>query len=210
MSRSAETEADVCTLILVRHGESEANLEGRFTRHDDEPLTARGVDQARTTGRTLAALYRPAALYCSPFLRARETARLIGEALGLAPSVVRELYEQSFGELRGRPYADYFTTIEDVEGADRWSTAAPGGESLRQVAARVGPAVDRLAVRHRGEEVVVVSHGGVMAALRAHAVGHFRELPQSTHNAGGYVLSGRPGRYRGPLPFREERVEGLG
>jgi broad specificity phosphatase PhoE len=191
------------TVILVRHGESLANLERRFTRSDDEPLTATGLEQARETARRLAERYVPRALYASPFLRALQTARELGAPFGLEPTVVHELHEQSFGDLRGRPYEDYYPVISTVSPLDRWHHRAPGGESLRDVAERVGPALERIATSHRGEAVLVVSHGGVMAALRAWAVGNFDRPPESTVNAGGYRLvgSGRP--YHGPLPLFE-------
>ncbi|HVS66272.1 MAG TPA: histidine phosphatase family protein [Thermoanaerobaculia bacterium] len=189
------------TLILVRHGESQANLEGRFTRHDDEPLTPLGLEQARAIGRRLRELYQPVALYASPFARARDTAREIGAFFELEPEVVRELHEQSFGALRGRGYAEYYPLIAAVAALDRWHHRAPGGESLAEVGARVGPALDLIADRHPGEEVIVVSHGGVMAALRSWVAGNFDQPPESTENAGGYRLLRSMKGYRGPIPL---------
>jgi broad specificity phosphatase PhoE len=189
------------TLILVRHGESRANLEARFTLHDDEPLTPLGVEQARETGRRLRAYDRPVALYASPFARALHTAREIGAFFELAPEIVHELHEQSFGELRGRAYAEYRPLVAAIAELDRWHYRAPGGESLVEVASRVGPALDRIADRHPGEQVVVVSHGGVMAALRAYAARSFELPPQATGNAGGYRLLRGARDYRGPLPL---------
>lgn len=189
------------TLILIRHGESLANLERRFTRSDDEPLTATGVEQARSTAQRLVAAYAPRALYASPFLRALHTAREIGAPFGLEPTVVHELHEQSFGALRGRPYEDYYPVISTVAPLDRWGHRAPDGESLLEVAERVGPALERIAAAHRGEQVLVVSHGGVMAALRAWACGNWDRPPESTINAGGYRLVGSTRPYHGPLPL---------
>lgn len=194
-------ETSHATLILVRHGESLANLERRFTRTDDEPLTTTGFEQARETARRLLDRYTPRALYASPFLRALQTARELGAPFGLEPTVVEELHEQSFGELRGRPYEDYYPVISTVSPLDRWHHRAPGGESLRDVAERVGPALELISTAHAGETVLVVSHGGVMAALRAWAVGNFERPPESTVNAGGYVLVGRGRPYHGPLPL---------
>lgn len=189
------------TLILVRHGESQANLERRFTLHDDEPLTPLGVDQARETGRRLRALYAPTALYASPFARAVHTAREIGASFGLEPALAPELHEQSFGDLRGRAYAEYYPVVAAIAELDRWHHRAPGGESLAEVCLRVGPALDRIAHRHPGEQVLVVSHGGVMAALRAHVHGNFDRPPESTENAGGYRLLRVAQGYRGPDPL---------
>ncbi len=201
-------------LCLSRHGESAANLERRFTAHDDEHLTAIGISQARETGTRLGAVLarsgvRPAALYASPFLRAFDTARWVGSAFGLTPEIVPELREQSFGSLRGMPYQSYYDVHGPLpQGVERWSHRPPDGESLRDVAQRAGAALDTLARRHLGETIVVVSHGGVMAALRAHARGHFELAPESTANAGGYRLAAEIGsgrlRYQGPLLLFEE------
>jgi broad specificity phosphatase PhoE len=188
-------------LILVRHGESLANFERRFTLSDDEPLTSTGVAQAQETARRLAELYAPRALYASPFRRALETARALGAPFGLEPIVVRELHEQGFGLLRGRPYEEYYPVIAGIPPLERWHHRAPEGESLHDVAARVGPALERIAATHPGEQVLVVSHGGVMAALRAWACGNFDRPPESTVNAGGYRLVGCRRPYRGPLPL---------
>ncbi|HVS15128.1 MAG TPA: histidine phosphatase family protein [Thermoanaerobaculia bacterium] len=198
------------TLILVRHGESLANREGRFTRHDDEPLTATGVEQARETGRRLRDLYAPVALYSSPFARALHTAHEIGAFFGLEPEVERELHEQGFGELRGRTYVEYYPAVAAVAELDRWHHRAPGGESLADVRRRVGPVLDRIAGRHGGQQVIVVSHGGVMAALRAHAAGNFDRPPESTVHAGGFLLHATAsGGYRGPLPLFREAAAAL-
>jgi broad specificity phosphatase PhoE len=142
------------------------------------------------------------ALYASPYLRALDTAREIGRCLELEPVVIPEIYEQSFGSMAGRAYLDLYPVLAALSAEERWAARAPGGESLQEVAARVAPAIDRIAERHRGDTVVVVSHGGVMAALRGWVAGAWREPPQSTENAGGYRLVGAPGRgYRGPLPL---------
>src|SRR5690606_15087549 len=80
-------------LILIRHGESVANAERRFTHGPHEPLSRRGREEALARARRLQARFDPVALYASPFVRALETARLIGGVLGLEPIVVDALRE---------------------------------------------------------------------------------------------------------------------
>jgi broad specificity phosphatase PhoE len=184
-------------LILIRHGQSLGNLERRFTHGPEEPLTDLGREQARDAGRLVAAHYAPVALYASPFQRAHETARLIGEAIALEPVLVDALREQHFGELHGRPY-DEFTHAAEAGQGTRWERRPPGGETLREVAERAGPALDEIARRHRGEPVVVVSHGGVMAALRGHAARDLVSEPAVVANATGYLLTHDGRAYRGP------------
>ncbi len=190
-------------LILIRHGQSVANAERRFTRGPFEPLTEQGRLEARRTAKRLAARHAPSAIYTSPFERARETAELIAEPFGLPVRVVDALREQFFGELHGQPYA-VFARETAAGGLDRFRLRPPGGETLLEVAERAGPALDAIAGRHTGHEVVVVSHGGVMAALRGWVRGDFRTPPEPTPNAGGFVLERLPDGYRGPFPLFED------
>lgn len=187
-------------LILIRHGESVANAERRFTRGPFEPLTARGREEAATTARLVARRFDPSALYASPFVRALETARVVGRALALEPSVVDALREQSFGELRGQPYAEY-AGDPSAQGIGRWHHRPPGGETLLEVAERAGPALEAIARAHLGQTVVVVSHGGVMAALRGWLAGSYEAAPAPTANAAGYVVEYASARWSGLLPI---------
>jgi probable phosphoglycerate mutase len=186
-------------LIMIRHGESVANLERRFTLSTDEPLTAAGVEQARARGLALRGRCAPTALYSSPFLRALQTAQAIGEVLELAPIVVEDLREQDFGIYRGRPYTDFYGHWMAAGGADRWDLRPEDGEMLRDVARRAGAALDEIARRHLGGEVVVVSHGGVMSALRGWVLDDYSQPPVATVNAGGYLLRFTGERYEGPF-----------
>lgn len=187
-------------LILIRHAESVANAERRFTHGPYEPLTPQGREEALRTARQLLGRVDPVALYASPFVRALETARILGGVLGLEPQVAEDLREQDFGELRGRSYADY-TGDPSATGVGRWTHRPPGGETLAEVAQRAGNALDAIAAAHLGQEIVVVSHGAVMAALRGWVRQRFDEPPVGTTNASGYVLVRRVQRYEGPFPL---------
>ena len=194
-------------LILIRHGESLANAERRFTHGPHEALSARGRDEALQRGRSVAARFDPVAIYASPFVRALETARLIGSVLGLEPIVVEALCEQDFGTLRGQPYDA--VARDPLWHTDRWHFRPPGGETLEEVGQRAGPALDAIAERHLGSEVVVVSHGGVMAALHAYtSAERFDGTPQLSANAAGYVVWRRAARYEGPFPLEADGDEG--
>src|SRR4029453_5681772 len=130
-------------LILVRHGESVANAERRFTHGPHEPLSRKGREEALERARQIAARFDPVALYASPFVRALETARLIGSVLGLAPVVLEALQEQDFGQLRGQGYDA--VRSDPTWHTDRWRYRPPGGETLEEVFHRVGPALDAIA-----------------------------------------------------------------
>ncbi|MBW2315114.1 MAG: histidine phosphatase family protein [Deltaproteobacteria bacterium] len=187
----------MATLILIRHGQSLGNAERRFTHGPEEPLTDQGRDEARAAGRLVAAHYAPVALYASPFDRAQETARLIGESIGLELETVENLREQYFGELHGQPYDSFAALAEDAP-TTRWQRRPPGGETLREVAERAGPALDAIARRHAGDPVVVVSHGGVMAALRGYTARDLNSEPEVPKNAAGYILRHDGTTYQAP------------
>ena len=182
-------------LVLIRHGESEGNRDRIFTHTPEVPLTDAGHAQVRAAAEWVAARYRPVAVVSSPFLRARQTAAILAERLALAVRVEEELREQSFGELAGQPYAA-LRDSSDYDPARYWLWRPPGGETLLEVAARAGTALDRVAAGAAGNDVVVVSHGGVMMALWWHVTGEWR-TGKVARNAGLVVVEHEAGRWRG-------------
>jgi broad specificity phosphatase PhoE len=142
-------------LTLVRHAPSPATRRSAFPL--DEPLDARGLDEAR---RLAARLGRADAAWSSPAARARQTA----EALGLTATVAAELDECDFGSWRGRTLAELHA--EDPAAVAAWMedpAAAPhGGESLLALLARVRGWLDARAAD--GERVFAVTHAGVIRA----------------------------------------------
>jgi broad specificity phosphatase PhoE len=151
-------------LLLVRHGQIDANIDNRWHGSTDGELTARGLEQARLVAGHLART-RPdvAAVHTSPLKRARDTAAPIAAALRVPVFVTPGLAEYGIGVLEGETFADlaaihrfFEQSVADVE----W--APPGGESLSAVGARVVGAWREIADAHRGVEVVVVSHGAAI------------------------------------------------
>lgn len=163
-------------LLLVRHGLSEWNAAGRWQGWADPPLTDLGRAQARAAATSVGAVD---VLVSSDLHRARETAEIIGETLGVGPVLVDEgLRERHVGEYTG-------LTRHEIE--ERWPGALasyadpPGGETREQVVGRVLGAVHRLAGRHDGADVLAVSHGGVIRYLERH---HGQERPPLPNLAG--------------------------
>jgi alpha-ribazole phosphatase len=157
-------------LILVRHGESTGNAEGRLLGRLDAPLTARGLAQARALAPLVT---RAARLISSPLGRATDTAAALGT--GLSVEVDDRWVEVDYGELDG-------TVLGDVpaEVWTRWRTDPgyhpPGGESLAEAGARVRAACEELFAEDgagaRGEgDVVVVSHVSPIKAATCWALG---------------------------------------
>jgi len=180
-------------LILVRHGESEGNRARRFSRDPDIALTDTGVEQARTSGLLIARHFRPSSIVASSYHRARHTARIIAETIGFGGEVLVEpdLRERAIGELAGAPY-NAMREHPEYDVARFWEWRPAGGESLLDVQLRAAPVLTRLTARHPGEDVVVVSHGGVMLALCAHVEGGWTR-PRVARNCEVLVVSHAPG-----------------
>jgi broad specificity phosphatase PhoE len=161
----------VTEILLARHGETEWNVERRWQGHADVPLNALGRDQAHDLAARLAGEHVDA-IYASDLSRARETAEIVGAALGVAVRTLRELREIDVGSWSGRTTDEI--QREDPGARDRvrdhgygWE----GGETPAQMAARVVAAVRRLAAEHPDERILIVAHGGVIRALGAAAAG---------------------------------------
>jgi broad specificity phosphatase PhoE len=156
---------------LVRHGESLGNRQRIFAASPhDLPLTELGYDQARAAARRIAELFRPSLVVTSAYLRASETARIIAGALALPLRVELNLHEREVGAHRGRSY-DSLAQAPDFDAVRPWGWRPEGGESYEEVQARVAPIMDAIAAAHAEQDVVLVSHGGVMVTLWAHAAG---------------------------------------
>jgi 2,3-bisphosphoglycerate-dependent phosphoglycerate mutase len=152
-------------LVLIRHGQSLWNLQNRFTGWVDVPLTATGEDEARRAGELLKGATFDVA-YTSALSRAQETLRLIIETSGMTVPVIRDaaLNERDYGDLAG---LDKAATAEryGAEQVHVWrrsfDVAPPGGESLKDTAARTLPFFERAILEdvRAGRDVLVVAHG---------------------------------------------------
>jgi broad specificity phosphatase PhoE len=144
----------VTTLLLVRHGETDWNAEGRLQGHTDRPLNDHGRRQANALAERLAGEEPIAAIYASDLARARETAEIVGGRLGLPVVVDADLREKNWGNWEGLT-GDERAAIEFV------------GESTDEHRERVMRAVRRIVERHPGQRIVVVTHGGSLRRIQA-------------------------------------------
>jgi broad specificity phosphatase PhoE len=156
-------------LILVRHGVTDWNREGRFQGHRDPPLGTAGRHEAKLVAERLAAddRLRPARILTSTLSRARETADVIAAATGAPVEGDPRLIEIGQGDWEGRTHAEL--EVDDAARYEAWLTAPgirrpPGGEAIEAATRRVG---DVLAELEAGEAwpVCVVSHGGTLRLL---------------------------------------------
>jgi 2,3-bisphosphoglycerate-dependent phosphoglycerate mutase len=162
------------TLILVRHGQSEWNLKNLFTGWRDPALTEKGKAEGREAGEALRELgYSFDVAYTSALSRAQETNRLLLEELG-QPNlpVIRDqaLNERDYGDLSGLNKDDARKKWGE-EQVHIWRRSydipPPGGESLKDTAARVVPYYEREILPRvlKGERVLVAAHGNSLRAL---------------------------------------------
>jgi 2,3-bisphosphoglycerate-dependent phosphoglycerate mutase len=169
-------------LILLRHGQSQWNLENRFTGWVDVPLSPKGEEEARAAGEKLRGR-RIDLIYTSVLKRAIDTATLALEIAGIRDvPIVRDaaLNERMYGDLQG---------LNKAEAAQRWGdeqirqwrrsydVKPPGGESLADTAARVLPYWEShiLPDVKAGKNVLVAAHGNSLRALVMHLDGLDRE-----------------------------------
>lgn len=153
-------------ILLVRHGETDENAADRFQGRLNTHLNARGREQSRALALRLAG-EGLRELYSSPLSRARETAQIVGGRLGLEPIYDERLMEADTGAWTGRLYADVIAAAPDDFAAWRAVSKSfrfPGGESVREQAARVAAALED--VRAAGAlPALVVCHGGAIRSV---------------------------------------------
>lgn len=150
-------------LIIIRHGETVWNVEGRKHGQLDSPLTALGVLQSKALAERLTE-ESFAALYSSDLGRAAATARYISERTAHEIVFDQRLRERNFGVFQGLTDTQVkaqHSLEHDAHDADKINYVIPGGESLIQYSARVVACLEDLAARHAGQSIAVVTHGGV-------------------------------------------------
>jgi broad specificity phosphatase PhoE len=184
MSSSPSGAQPPTRVLLVRHGQSEWNAEGRWQGQADPILTDLGRLQAREAARALGAVD---AVWASDLQRAVETAAIIADHLGVGPVVVDpDLRERDAGEFSGltRPEiaARYPGFLDD-------GRRPPGWEPDESLVARALRALRAIAAEVPGGDVLVITHGGLVYALEQHLGEEFVRLA----NAEGRWLDVGPG-----------------
>ena len=156
-------------LILVRHGQIQANVDKLWHGWTDSALTETGHAQAERAAARIAEEHPDiAAVYASPLQRAYNTAQAIANALGLQVVEEPRLKEYGIGVLEGVSFGDLHREHDFFNQIDADAHYAPeGGESITQVGQRVRQAIAELQARHPGQKILAVSHGAAMALALA-------------------------------------------
>jgi alpha-ribazole phosphatase len=160
-------------LILIRHGETAWNVEGRYQGQSDVSLNARGKAQIAALGERLR-LEKIDQIYSSDLARAVETAQVVAGASDAPLIFDPRLREIDQGEWEGR-------LLEEIKAADPeayarrrgdpTNLAPPGGETVGQVQKRVLEALKEILSRHQQGTVAIVSHGLALAIVKIHLEG---------------------------------------
>ena len=161
--------------IMVRHGESHWNREGRIQGHLDSPLNQEGIAQAQALAGRLSEIAFDA-LVSSDLGRARATADCVARRTGHTVVTDARLRERHYGIFQGLTRSEAQRIHPEVyfryhDGDDCAHYVLPGGESMAECFARNLECLQDLAVRHAGGVVVVVTHGGVLDGLYRHVMG---------------------------------------
>jgi broad specificity phosphatase PhoE len=151
-------------LLLARHGQTADNANGLILGRRDPPLSELGEQQAGRLA-VQAKARGVVAIWCSPLLRARQTASVIGAAVGVTPEVIDDLIESARGEWEGKPVTvlaqDEPELFAAFEAGDP-EFAFPGGESIRSQVARTRRALAQVAAGPQPS--LVVAHAGTIRA----------------------------------------------
>ena len=170
---------------LLRHGQTNWNIDFRLQGVTDIPLNETGIEQAKVAGAVLASAVERGdswdLILSSPLSRARDTAVMVGEAIGLSGVSIEDLLlERSFGEAEGLSHEEWKSKYSDTN-------HVPGGESLEQLEARSWILLQRLLDHHEGKRVLTVSHGALIRTLlRLVSKGEF---PREGERLGNACLS---------------------
>lgn len=161
-------------LILVRHGQTDAALEGRSQGRVDNPLNETGRRQALALRARLLE-YTPSAIVASPAARAVATAEPLAAALDLRIELEPRLLEMDYGSLDGLTGSEM--RAQAPEFMERWSAAdpsdlrMPGGETLRELQARVVAATSEAVAAHPEQTILLCAHNFALRGLICHALG---------------------------------------
>ncbi|HSI97008.1 MAG TPA: histidine phosphatase family protein [Gaiellaceae bacterium] len=159
------------TIVLVRHGQTDWNVERRFQGRADIPLNATGRAQAAELAELLAD-HRPTIVYSSPLLRALETAEIVADRLRAPVRTSESLLEVDVGSWSGLTRAEVEARFP--EGYRRWFAHGHGwddGETYEELEARVVSGLISIAALHHGERLLAVTHGGPIRSALAAAAG---------------------------------------
>ncbi len=165
--------SDTTHVLLIRHGQSQGNAEGRFGGHTDTPLSARGLKEAQATAQALAS--EPFnAIYCSDLPRAIETASPLARLAGIELQTAEAFRERSVGVMEGLTFEEAAAQHPEQYAAllrRDFEHVLLGGESYRQTLDRASRKLDETIEQNRGGRIAIFTHTGTICILVLHLMG---------------------------------------
>src|SRR6266496_3508414 len=165
--------SDTTHVLLIRHGQSQGNAEGRFGGHTDTPLSARGLKEAQATAQALAS--EPFnAIYCSDLPRAIETASPLARLAGIELQTAEAFRERSVGVMEGLTFEEAAAQHPEQYAAllrRDFEHVLLGGESYRQTLDRASRKLDEAIDQHKGGRIAIFAHTGTICILILHLMG---------------------------------------
>ena len=146
------------TIGLLRHGQTDWNIDFRLQGVTDIPLNETGIAQAKDAAAAIDSFEWDIVL-TSPLSRARDTAKIVAEINGFSEAIVEPLLlERSFGEAEGLAHEEWKAKYADTN-------VVPGAESLAELEARANLLLNTLVDKYHGKRVLAVSHGALIRKL---------------------------------------------
>ncbi|MFR9704490.1 histidine phosphatase family protein [Aeromonas sanarellii] len=179
-------------LVVIRHGQTQANAEGRYLGALDIGLNEIGWEQVAALAQDLAREVPFQRLLTSPLLRARQSALRISLALDLPIKTVPAFRERHVGLFEGLTQTEARDRYPELWARNitrRWAEGPPGGESLDAVIVRISQGLAELVHDYPGERVLLVAHGVVAKVIRALTRAGFDDFFEwQLHNGGRLVV----------------------
>jgi len=176
------------TIVLIRHGETDWNIVGRYQGQADPPLNSNGIQQATQLANELQNS-SVELLYTSPLQRTKQTAEIISGKLGIHQIDEPRLMEIHQGDWQTRLrseiedlYPELFAAWENTP----WEVSPPGGEHLRDVQVRVNDAVEEIALRGSGQKIGLVTHRIPIALIKVRYQGMEPDIVRTIHLPNAY------------------------
>lgn len=166
-----QTNNNYCTLYLVRHGQTDWNIDGLTQGQTDIPLNAEGIKQAQILAKQLKNI-KFDAVFSSDLIRAKKTAQIIALERKMVVETSRLLRERRYGKQEGkdgRLLQKYYKTWATLSRKEKATYKPfPGYETNEKVVSRLITFLREIAVAYSGKTVLIVSHGGIMRAFLNH------------------------------------------
>lgn len=202
--------------LLIRHGETEWNVQDRLQGHADIPLNETGLEQARSLCQRITDLYPGIeVIYSSDLQRASATAQPLAQALGLPIHLSPSLREYHWGELDGffvkeknRLYSALEKDLEDryPSRSERWNhTIYPGAETFRALCDRLLSQLVEIGEKYPDKEVAVFTHGRSIRTLISEILDI--EIPDPSYIPNGAIVHITYSPENKEKPFSFERIE---